>query len=320
MFQWLIYKEDKRMSKTRKILILLISYYLLLSLFPRTALAHNAAPAIPYALSAPQDVEIIGQSVACATINWSNVPGAQGYEVYRAENGGAYTIVHTTAFSVFADKGLVTGNDYSYKVRAFMTAGDTAVYSEMSEEISVRPRFALYYQGSPSWRFSDEVRKRACLLTAFAIVIRNMGIEATPRTVYKANGGTPVSMARLQRHFGMVAAPALADGSPLLDGFDGRSTNIKSKSKNYEAAVREALELHPEGVILYFKKGDAAHAIVACKVDENGTIYYSDPGRNKGRLLTFRETWVSHHHRMKYRHLSEMIALDLANGASLVLE
>lgn len=308
------------MHRARKILILLISFCLLLSLFPGTALAHNEAPDISYALPAPKDVEIIGQSVTCATINWSNVPGAQGYEVYRAENGGAYSLVHTTAFSVFADKDLVTGNDYSYQVRAFRTAGDTVVYSDMSEELSVCPRFALYYQGSSAWRFSDEVRKKACLLTAFAIVIRNMGIEATPRTVYKANGGTPVSMARLERKFGVVAAPALAEGSPLLDGFDGRSTSIKSKSKNYEAAVREALELHPEGVILYFKKGDAAHAIVACKVDENGTIYYSDPGRNKGRLLTFRETWVSHHHHMKYGQLSEMIALDLANGASLVLE
>lgn len=308
------------MSRARKILIQIISFCLLLSLFPGTALAHNTMPDISYTLPAPQNVEIIGQSVTCATINWSNVPGAQGYEVYRAENGGAYTLIHATAFSVFADKELVTGQDYSYKVRAFRTVGDTAVYSDMSEAISVSPRFAHYYQGSSAWRFSDEVRKRACLLTAFATVIRNMGIEASPRTIYKSNGGTPMNMARLERNFGVVAVPALADGSALLDGFDGRSTSIKSKSRNYEAAVKEALRLHPEGVILYFKKEDAAHAIVACKVDESGTIYYSDPGRNKGRLVTFGETWVSHHHRMKYVHLYEMIALDLANGANLVLE
>ena len=308
------------MHKARKTLMLIISLCLLLSLFPGTAFASNATPGLPDRLPAPQDVEIIGQSVTCATIDWSNVPGAQGYEVYRAENGGDYTLVHTTAFSVFADKNLVTGNDYSYKVRAFRTVDGTMVYSDMSEEISVSPRFALYYQGSGAWRFSDEVKKRACLLTAFAIVIRNMGIEATPRTVYKANGGTPISMARLERRFGVVAAPALPDGSAYLDGFYGRSTSIKSKAKNYETAVKEALKLHPEGVILYFKKAGAAHAIVACKVDENGTIYYSDPGRNKGRLLSFKETWVSYHHRMSYGNLSEMIALDLAEGVSLVLE
>ena len=313
-------RKNYRMHKARKTLTLIILICLLLSLFPGTALASNATPDIPGGLPAPQDVEIIGQSVTCATIDWSNVPGAQGYEVYRAENGGAYTLVHTTAFSVFADKDLVTGNDYSYKVRAFRTTGETIVYSDMSEEISVSPRFALYYQGSGAWRFSDEVKKRACLLTAFAIVIRNMGIEATPRTVYKANGGTGVSIARLERRFGVVAAPVLPENSPLMDGFNGRSTSIKSKAKNYETTVKEALKLHPEGVILYFKKGEAAHAIVACKVDENGTIYYSDPGRNKGRLLTFRETWVSYHHHMSYGNLSEMIALDLADGVSLVLE
>jgi len=172
------------MHKARQILTLLISFCLLLLLFPGTALAFNATPDMPVELPVPQDVEIIGQSVTCATINWSNVPGAEGYEVYRAENGGDYTLVHTTAFSVFADKDLVTGNDYSYKVRAFRTADGTVAYSDMSEEISVSPRFALYYQGSGAWRFSEEVRKKACLLTAFAIVIRNMGIEATPRTVY----------------------------------------------------------------------------------------------------------------------------------------
>jgi len=308
------------MHKARKTLTLIISFCLLLSLFPGTVFAHDETPDMTDGLPAPQDVEIIGQSAICATINWSNVPGAEGYEVYRAENGGAYSLVHTTAFSVFADKSLVTGNDYSYKVRAFRTENGTVVYSEMSEEIIVSPRFALYYQGSGAWRFSEEVRKKACLLTAFAIVMRNMGIEATPRTVYKTNGGTPISMARLERRFGVVAAPALAEGSPLLDSFDGRSTSIKSKSENYEAAVKEALKLHPEGVILYFKKAGAAHAIVACKVDENGTIYYSDPGRKKGRLLTFKETWTSCHHRMKYGHLSEMIALDFADGVSLVLE
>jgi hypothetical protein len=308
------------MLRVHKALILIISFCLLLSLFPSTALAYNAVSGMPGVLPSPQDVEIIGQSVTCATINWSNVPGAQGYEVYRSENGGAYTLIHTTAYSVYADKDLVTGQDYAYKVRAFRTAGDTVVYSDMSEEIGVSPRFALYYQGSSSWRFSEEVRKRACLLTAFAIVIRNMGIEATPRTLYKTNGGTPINMARLERNFGVIAAPALAEESALLDRFDGRSTRIKSKSKNYEAAVKEALKLHPEGVILYFKNGKGAHAIVACKVDENGTIYYSDPGRNKGRLLTFRETWVSHQHKMKYGNLSEMIALDLEDGVSLALE
>jgi hypothetical protein len=308
------------MHKSRKTLTLIISFCLLLSLFPGTALAHNATPDIPVGLPAPQGVEIIGQSVTCATIDWDNVPGAEGYEVYCAENGGDYTLVHTTAFSVFADKDLITGNDYSYKVRAFRIADGTVAYSDMSDEISVSPRFALYYQGSGAWRFSDEVKKRACLLTAFAIVIRNMGIEATPRTVYKANGGTPISMARLERRFGVVAAQALPENSPLMDSFGGRSTSIKSKVKNYEAAVKEALKLHPEGVIFYFKKGGAAHAIVACKVDENGTIYYSDPGRNKGRLLTFKETWVRYHHHMSYGNLSEMIALDLADGVSLVLE
>jgi hypothetical protein len=308
------------MRRAKKTLILIVSVCLVLSLFPAAALADNEEPVVSGALPAPQGIDIIGHSVTCATINWINVPGAEGYEVYRSENDGAYTRVYTTTYSVYADKDLVTEQNYEYKVRAFKTVDDTVVYSEMSQEISVSPRFTLYYQGDSAWHFSDEVKKKACLLTAFAIVINNMGVEATPRTVYKSNGGTSMNMTRLENNLGVVPAPALADSSVFFDGFEERSTKIKSKSKNYEAAVKEALKLHPEGVILYFKKGDAAHAIVACKVDENGTIFYSDPGRRKGRLLTFKETWVSHHHHMSYANLSEMIALDLKSGASLVLE
>ncbi len=42
------------------------------------------------------------------------------------------------------------------------------------------------------------------------------------------------------------------------------------------------------------------------------TIYYSDPGRvcEKGCEVTFKNTWVSHGHHMKYKHNVYMIAID----------
>jgi len=104
---------------------------------------------------------------------------------------------------------------------------------------------------------------------------------------------------------------ALSPSSKYLSGFDGHKTYVKSPSSNYEAAVKEALARNPEGVILYFKKGSDAHAVVACKLAD-GKIYYSDPGRNRSTLVDFSETWCKVGHNMGYKHLVEMIALDRA--------
>ena len=40
---------------------------------------------------------------------------------------------------------------------------------------------AHFKQGDRRWKFSREVAKKACLITAFAIILKNNGIDATPR-------------------------------------------------------------------------------------------------------------------------------------------
>jgi hypothetical protein len=253
---------------------------------------------------------------SAAVVTWNAVENAAGYELYRSSSeSGEYTLIASLDRSVlsYTDTGLEDGRACYYKVLAYRAAGSIRLDTQYSTAGRVNvPAFTVYYQGDSRWGFSSSVRKTGCVITAYAITVNNMGIPCTPPDIYKSNGnGTPMNMTNLRKNFGVKAVCALPAGSQYLSGFDGHKTYIKNASANAEAAIKEALKLHPEGVILYFKKGSDAHAIVACKVS-GGEILFSDPGRNRTTLVNFANTWCKVGHNMSYKHLVEMIALDKA--------
>ncbi len=170
--------------------------------------------------------------------------------------------------------------------------------------------YTLYYQGDSEWKFSRSVEKKACLMSSYAIVINNMGIPANPRFIYESNRrNTSVKSSGLTTNFGVTPVCALGADSPYLSRFDGEKTYIADPKNNGLAAIKQAIDRNPEGVICYFKKGSKAHGIVACKYDGD-TIYFSDAGRDSGALLTFGDTWVSYKHRLTYANLNFVAALD----------
>jgi hypothetical protein len=247
-------------------------------------------------------------------VTWGAVADAAGYEIYRAgSESGAYQQIASVGRGVltYTDTNVNDGSTCYYKVLAYKMVGPAKITTQNSAVKSVKiPALTVYYQGDPRWGFSSSVRKSACLLTAYAITINNMGIPCTPPNIYKSNGNrTPMNMTNLRNNFSVKPVCALPAGSKYLSSFDGHKTYMKNPSANAKAAIKEALKLHPEGVILYFKKGGDAHAIVACKIlgDE---IYFSDPGRNRTTLVNFANTWCVVGHNMSYKHLVEMIALD----------
>ena len=249
-----------------------------------------------------------------ASLKWDAVPGADGYEVLRStSSAGEYETVDTVSGGTlkYTDNTLKMGRSYYYRVIAYRIVEDTRVDTQFSEEIKVTTSdYTVYYQGDSEWDFSRSVRKKACVLTAFAITINNMGTSCTPPDIYKSNGKrTSIKFDNLEKSFDVEPVCGLSSSSKYLSSFDGGYTYIKNPSSNYEAAVKEALARNPEGVILYFKKGSDAHAVVACKLDD-GEIYYSDPGRNRTTLVDFSDTWWNVVHNMKYKHLAYMVALD----------
>jgi len=169
-----------------------------------------------------------------------------------------------------------------------------------------------YRQSDSKWKFSRRVRKTACMISSFAIMLENADIHATPRTVYNVSRSTCPDYDRICKKFGVKTVNALAGKSPYLKKFNGYETYIKNPSKNYVKAVKEALKRNPEGVCVYFKRGSRAHMIVAIGYIGN-TIYYSDPGRmkEKGFEVAFSSTWVAYKHRMKYKNVMYLVAIDV---------
>jgi fibronectin type 3 domain-containing protein len=271
-------------------------------------------------------------------LTWNVQSGIDGYELCRASSSdgnfkkiytakSAPTAVYINGLRINSDSPLTEGTEYFYKIRAYHLSGSRKIYSPYSEVVSAAagdkdndyddPAFALYKQGDNAWMFCKVDEQNACLLTSYAIIIKNMGINCTPKTLYESNGNTrymtSTSFANMAANFGVKCVPALSRYSPYFSGFDGTATSIKSPSKYAVSAIKEALNRNPEGVIVYFKNRRHKHAFVVCKY-QGDWLYFSDPGTsyNGGgtHLVNFQDTWVSRGYKMSYRNLFQIIALD----------
>jgi len=73
---------------------------------------------------------------------WRKVAGASGYEIHRADASGTYKLVASAKGTKFTDKALVPGTAYSYRVRAYRTAGGRRVYGGFTVVQTARPVLA----------------------------------------------------------------------------------------------------------------------------------------------------------------------------------
>ena len=68
-----------------------------------------------------------------ATISWSKVTGASGYQIYMATSKtGTYTLIKSTTLLSYTKTGLTTGKTYYFKVRAYTTVNGKKVYGAYS--------------------------------------------------------------------------------------------------------------------------------------------------------------------------------------------
>lgn len=83
-------------------------------------------------------------AVTSIQLAWSEVKGAQGYNIYRSENGGAFTLLKTfTGYTVYdyVDSGLTVGNTYMYEICGWRDMNGIRVEGvrAMSSEIKILP-------------------------------------------------------------------------------------------------------------------------------------------------------------------------------------
>ena len=97
---------------------------------------------------------VMGDVYSAATnkvrLNWNEVGGADGYQIWRQNEDGSYSIVKTLgdkdntltddqgATTAYSNVGLEAGKTYTYKMRAFSIPTDgTKVFGAYSDEITV---------------------------------------------------------------------------------------------------------------------------------------------------------------------------------------
>lgn len=85
-------------------------------------------------LSAPVIQNVYQQATTYAAIQWSESDDAEGYELWRSVNSGAYEKVKTVSGTSTTNYSLAEGNIYSYRIRSYQTINGTKSYSPFSEE------------------------------------------------------------------------------------------------------------------------------------------------------------------------------------------
>ena len=92
---------------------------------------------------APAGVKAASAAYNKVKISWSKVSGATGYEVLQYNNSTKkYGRVALVKGTTYIKSGLKTGTKYSFRVRAYKTAGGKTVYSPYSNTVSAKPTLA----------------------------------------------------------------------------------------------------------------------------------------------------------------------------------
>jgi len=87
------------------------------------------------ALNVPTNLTVLSTNYNTVKASWAAVSGASGYEVYRSLNYGTYALVTTTTALSVTHTGLLTGNQYTYKIRAYRLVGTVKVYGAFTDPI-----------------------------------------------------------------------------------------------------------------------------------------------------------------------------------------
>lgn len=155
----------------------------------------------------------------------------------------------------------------------------------------------FYFQLDSRW----DLPPGGCWITSYAMVIRNLGVKATPKTVYRANGDSVMCYHSLIRKHYSIKPVDLRPLSHSLFSAYGASRgatyirNSRKSASNVVKAIKLALRHHPEGVMVRFQ--GKPHTMVAIGY-KGGTIYFDDPGRSLGSKIPFEQTCV---HRAGFR-------------------
>lgn len=160
--------------------------------------------------------------------------------------------------------------------------------------------FVHYYQSQPDLEFPENGRGY-CWVCSYAMVFSNLLEEViTPIEIAQYNinagydGNYMAGHEELASSFGLELVPALSEDSSFFGGFNiknrGETTVIAETDEDAKAAICEALDKFPQGVIVRYD--GYPHSMVAVSYDEEN-IYFNDPGVRAGEHIPFEETCLA---------------------------
>lgn len=148
----------------------------------------------------PTNLKAVSNGVNVAWVNWTQVAGVTGYELYRSqsENSG-YTMVRsvTAAYNGSNDSGLTTGQTYYYKVRSYVIAGGKTIYSEYSDFF----KYVCMPKSPANFKVASTTYNSATLswtavsgASGYTVKAQYNDYEGDAQTVTKTTAGTTTSV------------------------------------------------------------------------------------------------------------------------------
>ncbi|MBE7045298.1 MAG: copper amine oxidase N-terminal domain-containing protein [Ruminococcaceae bacterium] len=158
----------------------------------------------------------------------------------------------------------------------------------------------FYYQSQEDWAFENR-GSGYCWVCCYAMAIsRATGQQVTPTMVAEYNKSHGSSGAFMQHNgiatnFGVQFAQAIDSDSGYFEQYDSWKGATYLKVENDEqaiAAIKEALDKHPQGVMVRYTV--SPHTLLAVGY-EGDTIYFHEPAYADGKNVTFEETCLKHY-------------------------
>ena len=99
---------------------------------PKKVVKKITAPSIP------QKVKVKNNKNKTATITWSKVSGAKGYQIQYAYSAPFSKKTKTVIFNKFVAKKLKKKKTYSFRVRAYKMNGKKKLYGKWSKVVRIK--------------------------------------------------------------------------------------------------------------------------------------------------------------------------------------
>jgi uncharacterized protein YkwD len=89
------------------------------------------------ALATPANLVATASGVAQVNVDWSDVAGADHYQVWRSSQGGAFAVVGSPSGSAFTDSTVSANTTYLYRVQAVDGSGDPSAFSNIDAATTI---------------------------------------------------------------------------------------------------------------------------------------------------------------------------------------